>query len=45
MQKELTTEQLFEHFYNKPYPSITPEDIGNAEEIDWGEDVGGEIIE
>lgn len=43
--KEKTTRQLFEEFYGKPYDTITAEDIGDARELDWGEDVGGEIIE
>ena len=43
--KEKSTQQLFEEFYGKPFDEITSEDIGNATQIDWGEDVGGEIIE
>ena len=39
-----TTAQMFAHFYDKPYDEITREDMGSAEEIDWGEDVGGEIL-
>lgn len=40
-----TTKQIFEEFYNKPFEEITAEDIGEGEVIDWGPDVGGEIIE
>ncbi len=40
-----STKQLYEDFYGKSYEDITDEDIGYGEEIDWGEDVGGEVIE
>ena len=39
-----TTKEIFEEFYGKPYEKITAEDIGGGEEIDFGEDVGEEII-
>ena len=39
-----TTKEIFEEFYGKPYEKITAEDIGNCEEIDFGDEVGGEII-
>ena len=39
-----TTKQMFEEFYGKPYDEITAQDIGDGEEIDFGEDVGEEII-
>lgn len=39
-----TTVQLFEQFYGKPFSEITQSDLGSAQEIDWGEDVGGEIL-
>ncbi|MBR1645698.1 MAG: hypothetical protein IJ685_02855 [Selenomonadaceae bacterium] len=38
-----TTKQMFEEFYGKPYDEITEQDIGAGEEIDFGEDVGGEV--
>ena len=44
MRKQQSTAQMFEQFYGKPFAEITQNDIGNAEEIDWGEDVGGEIF-
>jgi antitoxin MazE len=44
MRKQQSTAQMFEQFYGKSFSEITQEDIGTAEEIDWGEDVGGEII-
>lgn len=44
MRKKQSTAQMFEQFYGKPFAEITQADIGNAEEIDWGEDVGGEIF-
>lgn len=40
-----STVVMFERFYGKPFDEITPEDLGPGGEIDWGEDVGGEIIE
>ncbi|MCI2147409.1 MAG: AbrB/MazE/SpoVT family DNA-binding domain-containing protein [Clostridiales bacterium] len=44
MQKKQSTKEMFEEFYGKPFDEITQEDIGPGEEIDWGEDVGEEII-
>ncbi len=42
IKKEVTTEQLFEEFYGKSISELTEQDLGMAEEINWGEDVGGE---
>ena len=39
-----TTKQLFEEFYGKPYDEITEQDIGGGAEIDFGEDIGEEVI-
>ncbi len=44
LRKNQTTSQMFESFYGKPFAEITQEDLGPAEEIDWGEDVGGEVL-
>ena len=44
LRKNQTTSQMFEQFYGKPFKEITQSDIDSAEEIDWGEDVGGEIF-
>lgn len=44
IKKEMSTAQLFEDFYGKPFDQISEEDIGPGEEIDWGQDVGGEIL-
>ena len=38
-------EVLFESYYGKTMSSITRDDIGVLEEVDWGNDVGGEIVE
>ena len=38
-------ETLFEAHYGKPMAAISREEIGPYGEIDWGNDVGGEIIE
>ncbi len=42
MRKQQSTAQMFEQFYGKPFEKITSDDLGPAEEINWGEDVGGE---
>ena len=39
-----STKEIFEEFYKKPFEEITKEDIGDGVEMDWGPDVGGEII-
>ena len=41
-RKETSTAGLFEEFYGKPFEEITESNIGPGEDIDWGEDVGGE---
>lgn len=43
-QKKKTAEQMYEDFYGKPFSEITTEDLGAGGELDWGEDVGGEIV-
>ena len=43
IRKQQSTAQMFEQFYGKPFSEITQDDLGSSEEIDWGEDVGGEI--
>ncbi len=40
-----TTKEIYEEFYKRPIEEINREDIGECEEMDWGQDVGGEIIE
>lgn len=44
LSKKISTKEMFEKFYNKPMEEITIDDIGKAEAIDWGEDIGGEIF-
>ena len=44
LKKEESTIDIFEKFYGKPFSEITLDDIGPAKEIDWGEDVGGEVL-
>lgn len=39
------TSHLFEAFYGKSFQEITQSDVGPAEIIEFGEDVGDEIIE
>ena len=43
MRKQQSTAQMFEQFYGKPFEEITQADLCPAEEIEWGEDVGGEV--
>ncbi len=43
LHKEKSTKDIFEEFYGKPMEEITIEDLGDGGEIDWGEDIGGEI--
>ena len=43
IRKQPSTVQMFEQFYNKKFEEISQKDLGDAEEIDWGKDVGGEI--
>lgn len=43
LTKAKSTRSLFEEYYHKPYDEISVS--GNKEEIDWGEDVGKEVIE
>lgn len=44
LSKKISTKEMFEKFYNKPMEEITIDDIGKAEVIDWGEDIGCEIF-
>ncbi len=44
MKKKQSTSQIFEEFYGKPFDEITQDDLGLAKEINWGEDVGSEVI-
>ena len=44
LYKKKTTKQLFEEFYGKPYQDITSKDIGDSEELFWGEETGGELL-
>lgn len=39
-----STKELFEDFYRKPFSEMFKEDLGNTEEMDFGEDVGNEKI-
>ncbi|MCR5101737.1 MAG: hypothetical protein K6B41_10325 [Butyrivibrio sp.] len=41
--KKLKGESFLEDYYGKPYDEITFEDLGPGGELDWGEDVGGEV--
>lgn len=43
MQNQQPTTQMFEQFYGKPLAEITQADLEIAEEMDWGEDIGGEV--
>ena len=43
IRKEVSTARMFEDFYGKPFSEIAADIVGAGEEIDWGEDVGGEV--
>lgn len=43
-RKKKTTKQLFEEFYHKSFSDITTDDLGVASEMDFGEDVGSEVL-
>lgn len=45
IEPSVSVEALFESHYGKPMASISRDEIGSYGEIDWGNDVGGEIIE
>lgn len=36
--------QRFEEFYNKPFEEISESEIPEGYELDWGPDVGGEVL-
>lgn len=44
LKKKQNTAKMFEEFYGKPLSEITVSELGPAETIDWGEDVGGEVF-
>ena len=44
-KEKKSTKEIYEDFYKKPYNEITKEDIDECELINWGSDVGGEVIE
>ena len=44
IKKKQSTSQMFEEFYGKPFDEITQNDLSPAKEINWGEDVGSEVI-
>ena len=45
IEPSVSIEALFEAQYGKPMSSISRKEIGAYGEINWGNDVGGEIIE
>ncbi|WP_294157737.1 AbrB/MazE/SpoVT family DNA-binding domain-containing protein [uncultured Selenomonas sp.] len=36
---------LYERHYHKPLAHITAEDVGEVKEMDWGGDVGAEVLD
>jgi antitoxin component of MazEF toxin-antitoxin module len=44
IKKKQSMSQMFEEFYGKPFDEITQNDLSPAKEINWGEDVGSEVI-
>lgn len=45
VRRRKTTKELFEQFYHKPFSEIDESDLGNDEEMDWGDDAGAEVLE
>ena len=45
IEPAVSVEALFESHYGKPMASISREEVGTYGEVDWGSDVGGEVIE
>ena len=44
IKKEKSTREMFEEFYGKPISELTEDDLGPGSELDWGNDVGGEVF-
>lgn len=44
LKKNKSTRQLFEEFYGKKFEDISASDLGEATEMDWGSDVGNEVL-
>lgn len=44
LKKEMSTKDMFEAFYKKPMEELSIEDLGPSDELDWGNDVGGEVF-
>ncbi len=44
LKKEKSTREMFEEFYGKPMEKLTQTDLGAGGEIDWGADIGGEVL-
>ena len=36
---------IYKDHYQKPLLKITPADVGLTQEMDWGEDVGAEVLD
>ena len=36
---------MYEDCYQKPLAKITMEDVGKTDEMDWGADVGAEVLD
>lgn len=45
IEPAISIDSLFQDYYGRPMSSISREDIGPYAEADWGEDIGGEVIE
>lgn len=44
IRRAKTTKEMFEDFYHKDFFEINEADLGDATEIDWGEDVCAEVM-
>jgi antitoxin MazE len=45
IQPKYDLKTMYEDFYQKPLSKITMEDVGKTDEMDWGADVGAEVLD
>ncbi|MDY3296109.1 AbrB/MazE/SpoVT family DNA-binding domain-containing protein [Selenomonas sp.] len=45
IQPRYDLKEMYESYYHKPLSEITANDVGNSKEMDWGGDVGAEVID
>ena len=45
IKPKYSLKDIYESHYHKPLSEITAEDVGKASEMDWGKDVGAEVLD